>query len=274
MKTIATIILNRNLPDVTDALYEFIQKQNSTITDIYVTESGSDQDKLSRYCTWWADWEEARKHGLRVARGFNYALSQLWNENRFSQYDYFFMITNDSEFEDKPVVDILSEEMRQHPKVGILTPCCRRWGERSLIGNDNTKYFWDVNNVAYMMRREFILDVMEQENPDYMNFIYDGTNFRGFGTETELIAKGYTNDWATAITTKIWVEENENHLKTKVDLIKTESLEVLEIEYIKEWQQWMRRKYGFTSRWSMQMYVKYFYDKFFEYHPELLPHKI
>ena len=38
--------------------------------------------------------------------------------------------------------------------------------------------------------------------------------------------------------------------------------------------QWMENKYGFKSKWSMQMYVKTFYDQFFDYNPELLKYKI
>ena len=34
------------------------------------------------------------------------------------------------------------------------------------------------------------------------------------------------------------------------------------------------KKYGFSSKWSMNMYVKNFYDKFFEYYPEYKNYKI
>ena len=36
----------------------------------------------------------------------------------------------------------------------------------------------------------------------------------------------------------------------------------------------MEKKYGFKSKWSMQMYVKTFYDKFFEYYPKYNKFKI
>ena len=274
MKKTATIILNRNLPLVTESLYNSIERNNSGLTDIFIVESGSDKDKLARNYTWWANWDEAMTHGLRIYRGFNYALSRLWKENRFNQYDYFFLLTNDTEFEDKPVLDILLDEMNTHKQVGILSPCSQRWGERNLIGSDSTKYFWDVNNVAYIMRREFIESIMKHDNPDHMDFMYDGTNFCGYGAHLELIAKGYANDWATAITTRVWVEENETHLKTKADLIKTEPFEIIEKETWEEDKKWMRQKYGFNSRWTMQMYVKFFYDQFFCFHPEYEKFKI
>lgn len=274
MKNTATIILNRNLPDVTDKLCESLRRNNGDRTDIYVVEAGSDKNKLSKYCTWWANWDEAIKHGLRIPRGVNYALLQLINENKFNDYDFFVMLTNDAEFEDRPVIDIMLQVMQEHPYVGILSPCSKQWGEARLLGQDNTKYFWYVHNVAYMMRREYIEAVMELENPTYMNLLYDGTNFRGFGLETELVAKGYVNDWATAITTKAWVNENEAYLQKKADLIKTEVYDKNLQLCLNESRKWMRRKYGFNSRWTMQMYSKFFYEKFFEYYPGLKQYRI
>ena len=274
MKKTATIILNRNLPKVTDKLYASLHRNDSGATDIYVVEAGSDKDKLSKHCTWWANWPQAMEHGLRVPRGINYGLTQLLAEDKFDRYDYFFMLTNDAEFENKAVVETMVEVMRQHPQVGILSPCSKQWAEAELIGLNNTKYFWYVHNVAYMMRREYIEAIREKDNPDYMNFLYDGTNFRGYGLESELVAKGYINDWATAITTKVWVDENEEYLQKQAGLIKTESYEENLNLYLEEGSKWMRRKYGYNSRWAMQMHTKFFYEKFFEFYPELNGYRI
>ena len=41
MKSIATLILNRNLPKVTDKLYMNIKKNEGYLTDIFVIEAGS-----------------------------------------------------------------------------------------------------------------------------------------------------------------------------------------------------------------------------------------
>ena len=40
--------------------------------------------------------------------------------------------------------------------------------------------------------------------------------------ESEIIAKAYSNDWAAAITTKVFAEENETYLLEKSDLIRTD----------------------------------------------------
>jgi hypothetical protein len=89
-----------------------------------------------------------------------------------------------------------------------------------------------------------------------------------------MIAKAYANDWAAGITTEVLATENESHLLTKADLIRTEGYEENLRLYVEEGRRWMRNKYGFNSRWSMQQYVKGFYDKFFEFHPEYADYKI
>jgi GT2 family glycosyltransferase len=274
MKRVATIILNRNLPTVTEALYDHLEKYDNQDTDLFVVESGSDDDKLSKKATWHADWETARKHGLRYSRGMNFGLSELWKEGKFQHYEAFFLLTNDTELEPRETISPLLRLLDQHPRLGIISPCSRRWGERFLLNEQKTKYFWFIHNNAFMMRREFIETICNADQPSAMNFLFDGENFRGYGTEHEIIAKAYANDWAAAITTEVWAGENESYLLNKADLIKTEGYEENLRLYIEEGRDWMRKKYGFNSHWSMQQYVKSFYDKFFFYHPECSPFRV
>jgi hypothetical protein len=268
MKRVATLILNRNLPDVTNALHAHLQRHDGEHTDIFVIEAGSDDERLSSQCTWHADWPEARERGLRYCRGMNFGLSQLWREGRFSRYDAFFLLTNDTEFQAAPTVAPLMQVMDEHPHVGILSPCARRWGEKLLLQDVKTRYFWFIHNNALLLRREFIESVCSTDGEHGEGFLFDGDNFRGYGSESELIAKAYANDWAAAITSSVLAEENESHLLNKADLIKTEGQEENLRLYVEEGRRWMRRKYGFNSRWSMQQYVKGFYDSFFAFHPE------
>lgn len=274
MKKIATIILNRNLPEVTERLYEHIDKYDGDQTDIYVVEAGSDAGKLSRYVTWHANSAEVVRDGLRYGRGMNFGLAQLLKEGKFGQYDAFFLLTNDTEFRAQSTLAPLMSVLNDHPRVGILSPCSERWGERLLLKSEVTRYFWFIHNNAYLLRREFIESICDKEQADMMDFLFDGTNFRGYGSEHELIAKAYANDWAAAITSRVWAAENESHLLDHADQIKTEDYEENLNLYIAEGRRWMRRKYGFNSHWSMQQYVKGFYDKFFEFHPEYRQFKI
>ena len=56
---------------------------------------------------------------------------------------------------------------------------------------------------------------MNHNKPNYLNFLYDGNNFRGYGTESEIIAKGYSNYWATAITSELFSTLRAKRLSLK-----------------------------------------------------------
>ena len=269
----AILILNRNLPGPTDSLCEsFLYFEKSGQFDIFVIEAGSDIEKLSKFATWHVNTQEVMNHGMRTCRGFNFGLKKLYDGGKFFNYDYFLTVTNDSVFDKKAILPILIEEIEKHQKVGILSPCSRRWGEKNLLNVMNTRYFWYVHNTAYFLRRQFIESVLNSK--DELKFFFDGANFRGYGSDIEVIAKGYANDWATAITSRVFVEENESYLIEKSDYIKTEAYEENLLLCVKEGREWMKKKYGFTSRWQMQKYVQFWYDSFFDFHPELALFKI
>jgi len=273
-KRIATIVLNRNLPSVTDRLVESLLKHDADLTDIYVVESGSDEGNLSKYCSWQAKWAEAVEHGLRTARGFNFGLSKLLSEGKYQDYDYFFLLTNDVEFEEGPVLAPLLGEMDKHNRVGLLCPCSRSWGEREFFKGTETRYIWNVMSPANLLRREFIDSIRKKDGPGYMDFVFDGENFRGYGTEIELISKGYINDWATGITNAVWAFENEEHLQRNADSIKTETYEENVRLFIEEGLNWIHKKYGFNNFWAFNMYAKVMYEDFFVQFPELIEHRI
>jgi hypothetical protein len=275
MKRTATIVLNRNLPDVTNKLCDYIDAHNNHLTDIFVVESGSDHESLSRYCTWHANWPEAIKEGLRYPRGFNYGLYKLFEENKMDKYDFFFLVCNDVSFLNTNIIEILENEIDKHPRVGILSPCSEQWGEKNLISNSKEmKYFWHTQFLAWFIRREFIEDLIPLENQNFLNFFFDGNNYRGYGADLEIIAKAYANDWACAITPQAWQIEDESFLKTKAAIMHTDSYDINIQKLIQEGKNWLRNKYGFNSRWLLQMYSKNFYDKFFEHYPELNKFKI
>jgi len=274
MKPIATIILNRNLPEVTDRLFNYIEAQDGQLTDIFVVDAGSDDDKLSAHTTWRVNSPDVVAHGMRYARGMNFGLRKLWETKKFDRYEAFLLLTNDTEFISEKPVSGLIEVLRAHPRVGLLSPCGENWGERMLLNTEVTRYFWFIHNNAYLFRREFLEAIINIEASQENNFVFDGSNFRGYGMESEIIAKAYSNDWAAAITSQVLANENESYLLTKADLIKTEGFSENLGLYILEGKAWMRSKYGFNSHWQMTFYAKLFYDRFFENFPELKGHKI
>jgi hypothetical protein len=107
-----------------------------------------------------------------------------------------------------------------------------------------------------------------------MDYFFDGSNFRGYGSEFDIILKAYSNDFSAAITSEIIAEENTSYLLNSSKIIKTDNYEENLNRYIKEGETWLKKKYGFSDKWSINMTVKLFYDKFFEYYPQLKNYKI
>ena len=271
-KRVATIILNRNLPDITDKLHSHIKLYDGNHTDIFVVEAGSSPDNLSKSCTWYVNDKVALEQGLRYSRGMNYALDRLYKSGLYFDYEFFFLLTNDTELNCSSTLAPLVSVMDNHDRLGILSPCDETWGERNLIPDNDVRYFWFIHNNAYLLRRSFLDQIVNPES--WLYFLFDGSNFRGYCSELELIAKAYANEWSAGITTSAFASENESYLLNQSDLIKTDPYHQNLSLYISEGLEWLRAKYGFNSHWLMQEYAKSFYDRFFVIHSNLLPYKI
>lgn len=271
VKPVAALVLNRNLPTVTDILVEHLVRWNGDLSDVYVIESGSDPERRSRYQSFVADWPEARQHGLRFPRGFNFGLLEL---EKLRKYDYYFLVCQDSVFSEEPTLSILLAEMQRHPRLGVLSPCSPEWGEAKLIPDGETRLFWFVNHIAWLLRRELLDCIKNTADPSYMDYVYDGTNFRGYNADLELIAKAYVNDYATGITKRAKFREDSTLTDRMAAEMKTDPQQVNRPRMYEEGMRWLRRKYGFNSRWTMITYVKAFYDRFFEHNPDYLHLKV
>jgi len=270
------IIINRNLPKITDQLDKNLAKFNDNKSlDLFVLESGSKKKYISKYTTWHACTKKIQKRGLRYYGGINYALNNLYNEKKFHNYDAYIFIANDVLFTDYGITSKIKKILNKHKRIGILSPCEKSWGEYKVIDNkEKLKYFWFIHSPVYIMRKEFIDDIKNTSKNSYKNFLFDGSNFRGYGLESELIMKAYSNNWAAAITRNILFKEDENLLITKHETIKTENYSLNTKLYIEEGFRWMKKKYGFQSQWSMQMLVRGFYNQFFNNNSRLNIYKL
>ena len=273
-KKVATIILNRNLAKLTDKLYRKIKKNNNKYTDIFVMDAGSLEKHKSKYTNWTANSKSIKKNGLRFGRGMNLALSNLYEEKKFYEYDYFFLVTNDTIIEDKPIIKKFIEIMSSNSKIAILSGCSKKWGEKEILKNIDYKFFWYIHNNSYFLRTSFIDKIKNLKKPHYKNFLFDGNNFRGFGIDSEIILKAYKANMAAAITSKIWIEEDEDYLLNKNKLIKTDPYNKNLKLYINEGLLWLKKKYNFNSKWDMSLHVKNYYDKFFLKNKKLKKYKI
>ena len=264
-KPIATLILNRNLPVVTDTLAEHIIKWDGDVTDVHVIESGSTPEGRSRYQSFVADWPEAVEHGLRFPRGFNFGLAEL---DKKRKYDYYFLVCQDCLFPDEHTLSILLEEMGRYPQLGILSPCSTEWGEASLIPDRQLRLFWFINLIGWLMRGTFLDTIRNLDDPSYMNYVFDGSNFRGYDTDIETVAKAYANDFAAGITKRALFREDKDLTDRMAAEMRTDPQKINRPQMYEEGKRWLRHKYGFNSRWNMVTYAKAFYSEFFERHPD------
>lgn len=271
----AVVILNRNLPKETDELVNsLIEKNSVSLDDIYVVEAGSRPKNISKHCSWHVTTEKVIEKGLRFNRGMNYGLMKLINQDLIKKYSSVLLLTNDTILLQPNTVKNLESIFEKFPRLGLLSPCGVKWGERDLLGEKITKCVWHLNNSAYMLRTSFIEDIVNFDAKYDEDYFFEGSNFRGYLSEYSLIMKAYCNDWAVALTTKVLIEENEDLLFKKYELINTESYNKNLLLYVDEGNKWLKRKFGLKSKWPLITLAKSSYDNFFKFHPEYSSYKL
>lgn len=264
---VATLILNRNLPEVSDRLVAHLRRYNGNISDYYVIESGSDANKLSRYYSFWASWPEALAKGLHYPRGFNYGLQEL--DRTGKRYGYYFFVTGDSRFPEESTIKILLAIMEQYPNIGILSPLSPDWGEvKYFRDGSDLKCVWLIPHVSWLVRRDLLDKIIVRDNPSYMNYFYDGTNFRGYDADTEIIIRGYQNDFATAVTSRAKFREDLDLTDKNADVMRTEHKLLHQRLMYEEGLEWMRQKYGFRSKLEMRDWAVREYNSWLKRNPK------
>jgi len=271
MKRSCTLLLQRNLPEVTEKFAENLIKYNGDVTDLYVVESGSDDDKITENKTFHASWEDARINGLRTGRGFNFGLKSLIEEGL--DYEFIMMATGDTQLPDENVIEILIEEMDRIPRLGVISPISWNWGARitGFINNKTTKAISiPIPHICWMFRKSAIDDVIMGKDPAvYEQFLYDGTNFRCYGVDTELMMKMYMNDWIFAITSKTSQKEDYSLTDRNYKKMKTDSHNDHRRMMWEEGLAWFDKKYGFKDKHGLSSLLRNEYNNFFNRHPEL-----
>jgi len=270
MKRSCTLLLQRNLPNITEKFAENLLRHNSNVTDLYVIESGSDDKNITRYETFHADWEDARVNGLRTGRGFNFGLKSLIEKGL--DYEFIMMATGDTQLPEEPVVEMLIDEMDRAPKVGIISPIVWSWNERvtSFIGKKTTKAMYiPIPHICWMFRREAINDIILEKNPSvYDDFLYDGTNFRCYGVDTELMMRMYMNDWMFCVTSVTSQKEDYELTDRNYKKMKTDSHSDHRRLMWEEGLGWFERKYGFKDKHGLTSLLQKEYISFFNRNPE------
>lgn len=111
MNTVAAVILNRNLPLLTDELAQWMRDQYKKTVDIYVVENGSDPRLYSKFAN--ITFTES----LGPARGINEALKVL----RGKGYKYYWINFNDARYRTPNFLPVALELMERDNAIGIVT---------------------------------------------------------------------------------------------------------------------------------------------------------
>lgn len=274
MKRVATIILNHDSSKQTDVLVEHLLKYDGDHTDIYVLEVKGNADHFSKYRTWYIRTIQVDTDIMGYANEMNYGLYKLLHEGKYDSYDAYWLLTSDLIFQETSTLKELLAIIDSNKWIGILSPCNKKWGEKYLLKEKDVKCVWYVENNAYLLRREFLQEICDMDVPNYKNFLYDGNNIGGYMVWEELIAKAYANNWAVAITNKVWFDTYRESYILASCLTRNSFEDNNMKHYFDEGLKWLRRKYGFPNHWVMLQYVRHFYKSFFEYNPEYITYMI
>ena len=154
----------------------------------------------------------------------------------------------------------------------MVLPRSSTIAESKLVNRNQIKFLWYIDPTFIFIKKDFILKICNPKKKK--EFLFDGSNFRGFMSGCELITKGYLNDFATAIVGDIQINEDHDITLSKNYLVNNETIDDAIQNYFQEGKKWLKGKYGFNTKWQMIMYSKYFYDIFFKFNKELIKFKI
>jgi len=271
MKKSCTLLLQRNLPEVTERFADNLLKYNSSVTDLYVIESGSDDNNLTSYDTFHANWTDARVNGLRTGRGFNYGLKTLMEKKL--DYEFILMATGDAQLPDEPAVEILLEEMENNKKMGIVAPITWNWGARvEKFKNQKLTRAMGIQipHICWLFRKQCINDITRSLNPSiYEEFLYDGSNFRCYGADTEIMMKVYRENWFFGITSKTTHKEDYSLTDQNYKKMKTDSHNRHRELMWEEGKAWLVKKFNCATKQEFNALLGQEYLKFFSRNSEL-----
>lgn len=111
MKRVGALILNRNLPQLTDELGDWMMATAPNLVDVHGIENGSDPDKYSCYA------RIAFRKSLGMARGTNEAIKRLLKEG----YEFIWFNCNDTRYVNENFLPWAIDIFDRHSQVGMVT---------------------------------------------------------------------------------------------------------------------------------------------------------
>ena len=252
---LAVIILNRNLPEETDRLCDSIIGATQIPFDLFVVESGSDPDRLSRYCSLHFVDPYARTIGLRIGRGLNNSL-RIINKIRNRIYDGYWFLTNDvvlTTHEDYGSFSL--SVFAQYPHIGIIESPHLVNEFYTLNYFQGQTYRRRLNSASdyppAIQEKKFSItpfgivrsiflrsDLVRSLDP-----IIDESNWRGWGCDEDLGYRAWQKGWWSATTPYHGIRE-DTFLTTRRNLeTRTEHVDQFRLNAEIDMKEFLYRKY-------------------------------
>jgi hypothetical protein len=213
----AVIVLDRNLPDVTDALCNQLIERSLlsepvTPFDLFVLESGSDRDRLSRYTSHHFVDEAAVKIGLRIARGLNAGVQLL------PGYDVYGFFTNDVVLTHAgDTIGAVQQMFDRYPHIGLVeclgaSAGFALWDPRTRAGQPVDLSTTPLFYTPYPIIRALFLrgDLLRKLAPD----ILCPDNWRNWGNDEDLGYRTWKAGYYVAASAALSIHE-DTFLSTK-----------------------------------------------------------
>ena len=257
---VAALVLNRNLPDETDALCRAIIETSGPCLDLYVVESGSDPSQLSRYATFHFVDAYARTKGLRIARGLNNGC-RLAEQVKGAGYDVFWFSTNDVVLTgDVDYAQTLLGIFDSYPEVGIIELChepdryyelCYDSGsdavtQHRLQGPDDytasiAKNGFSAIPFPIVRSIAFRSTLLRELAP-----LLDESNWRNWGNDEDLGYRAWEGGWWVVTCPYCSISEEMFLSAIKSDATESERLNTFKENAETEMHEFVARKYGMS----------------------------
>ncbi len=167
MKKTIVIILNHNLPELTDNLFESLDKYQGDEYDLVVMDNGSNKDLKSKYTTIHLKKNYFWGGALNVA--YKYLLER-------PVYDSLLFLNNDIELNSEIFVKTLRKELFNN-NLAIVSPCIsgkpNPWKQMQNWGCKSTRVVKWIDNQAPLFHRKIIESIKQ----------FDETLIYGWGQE-------------------------------------------------------------------------------------------
>lgn len=196
-KRVAVFIVNYNMPEMADNLFNYLKKEETYPIDIYLIDNGSDMVNASKNTNVFI------KENIQTTNGWLYGLKQS-DKKIYNYFAYTFLITSTQFIKEsyKPITSMVKKLIDDPNAVGVHASLSRdsttNWKHLINRGTNTYRKTWFIDNICSMYRADWFNSIGRFDK----NLIYAW----GIDLETSYIARKQGRS--------LWVDENIQVRKT------------------------------------------------------------